>query len=331
MNYRRVVLSMAFAMSLSSLVGCGSNQQPIVVTGSSAQTPIVQQVAEQPAPPPTNVPLDLRAVGELFRKAPNVQEFERMLNDPNVGINNLDQNGDGQVDYLAVQSLQPNGAGRSFQIMNVSMNPAVQVAHIQVPPANGQYYEPVLTGNAALYGPNYFYAPRYSLGDVLLLNYLYSSSYSPWMSPYHYGSYAPYYRPYRAVPITEYRTRVVTRTVTRQVPATNNTASQSRVNNSPAATTPARQLTGSGQTQKDFQVRDTTQPVKTGGFVPNGNAAATSSPQVARPGQAYTPQQRTASPPPVSTPSRASSPAPTRSYSPPVSRPSSTSTPVRRR
>ena len=46
--------------------------------------------------------LDLEAVGELFREAENLEAFEKVLNDPEVGINNLDLNGDGYVDYIRV-------------------------------------------------------------------------------------------------------------------------------------------------------------------------------------------------------------------------------------
>ena len=37
--------------------------------------------------------LDLQAVGELFRKSSNSEDFEAKLNDQNSGINNLDLDG----------------------------------------------------------------------------------------------------------------------------------------------------------------------------------------------------------------------------------------------
>ena len=46
--------------------------------------------------------LDLRAVANLFADSRDLEEFEMRLNDFESGINNLDMNQDGQVDYLRV-------------------------------------------------------------------------------------------------------------------------------------------------------------------------------------------------------------------------------------
>ena len=46
--------------------------------------------------------LDLRAVGELFKNSENLQAFERALNSSGVGVNNLDLDGDGKVDFIRV-------------------------------------------------------------------------------------------------------------------------------------------------------------------------------------------------------------------------------------
>lgn len=46
--------------------------------------------------------LDLRAVANVFADSKNLQEFEERINDYDSGINNLDLNNDGQVDYLRV-------------------------------------------------------------------------------------------------------------------------------------------------------------------------------------------------------------------------------------
>lgn len=46
--------------------------------------------------------LDLRAVANVFADSRDLEEFEQRVNDYNTGINNLDLNADGQVDYLRV-------------------------------------------------------------------------------------------------------------------------------------------------------------------------------------------------------------------------------------
>ena len=46
--------------------------------------------------------LDLKAVASAFGQAKNLEEFERVLNDEEQHISNLDLNSDGMVDYLRV-------------------------------------------------------------------------------------------------------------------------------------------------------------------------------------------------------------------------------------
>ena len=46
--------------------------------------------------------LDLKAVSELFKDSKNLEEFEKAINDPEVGINNLDLDENGEGDYIRV-------------------------------------------------------------------------------------------------------------------------------------------------------------------------------------------------------------------------------------
>ncbi len=39
---------------------------------------------------------------ELFKKSASPQEFEQLLNSPDSKVNNLDLNGDGEIDYIRV-------------------------------------------------------------------------------------------------------------------------------------------------------------------------------------------------------------------------------------
>lgn len=44
----------------------------------------------------------LQGALELFKKSASPEEFERMLNSPQAEVNNLDLNGDGDIDYIRV-------------------------------------------------------------------------------------------------------------------------------------------------------------------------------------------------------------------------------------
>ena len=303
---RKSAISFFVAAIATFIFGsCSSQpvQQPIIVSGPPAQQAAqVQQVAEAPQ---TNVPLDLSAIGALFRQAPNASELERLLNDPSTGINNLDQNSDGQVDYLQVQEWA-NQYGRGVKIYDISLNPALEVASIKVPNAVNGTVQPQIVGGASLYGPNYIYnPPAYSLSDALFLSWL-LQPHTAYVSPYRYGYYAPYYHPYSPVPTTVYRQRVVTRYRTVTAPA--------QTNRAPAAATPAapkRELTGTNQYDKNFQVTDRSRGLNNEGFK-SQNTQST-----ARPAPPATPPAK-----PAAAPQSRPTPPPSRP-TPPVSRPSS--------
>jgi hypothetical protein len=46
--------------------------------------------------------LDLQAVAELFKDAKDLEEFEKSLNDLEIGVNNLDLDDNGEVDFIRV-------------------------------------------------------------------------------------------------------------------------------------------------------------------------------------------------------------------------------------
>ena len=46
--------------------------------------------------------LDLHAVAELFSESNDLEAFEKSLNDQTLGVNNLDLDGNDQVDYIRV-------------------------------------------------------------------------------------------------------------------------------------------------------------------------------------------------------------------------------------
>src|ERR1043165_9593825 len=54
---------------------------------------------------PAEVPGDnfsLEGALELFKKSKSPEEFEQLLNSPDSKVNNLDLNGDGDIDYIRV-------------------------------------------------------------------------------------------------------------------------------------------------------------------------------------------------------------------------------------
>ena len=68
--------------------------------------------------------LDLKAIGIIFGKAKNLEEFKEMINDWRNPISNLDLNYDGEVDYLRVLK-SPRLSGIAKIAMIMAAQPAV--------------------------------------------------------------------------------------------------------------------------------------------------------------------------------------------------------------
>jgi hypothetical protein len=152
-----------------------------------------------PAPPPTtevilkefSKGLDLNAVTLLAKKSKDAAEFEKLLNSPSEGVNNIDLNDDSKVDYIKVTEYG-TGDQRGFSLTTELKPGEVQeIATIDIKrEANAATVQ--TTGNPSLYGPGNYHHSSFGLTDALLMGWLFSNrpSYS---SPYGYGNYPPTY------------------------------------------------------------------------------------------------------------------------------------------
>src|SRR4051812_42130217 len=69
---------------------------------------------------------------ELFKKSASPQEFEQFLNSPDSKVNNLDLNGDGQIDYIRVND-KTEGNIHDFVLQDViSSNESQDIAVIEL-------------------------------------------------------------------------------------------------------------------------------------------------------------------------------------------------------
>jgi hypothetical protein len=208
------------------------------------------QVTVQATAPSVGDNLNLEALGELVRSSNSAQEIEEKLNAPN-SINNLDLDGDGNVDYIKV-SEYGSGSNRGFSfVVPTADNDVIEVAKVEVNP-NGQMN---VNGNREYYGDNYSHQAHYSVSDMMIMSYL-LSSHRPYYSPYHYGSYPSSYRSYRSQPVTTYRTRVTTTTRSSRPASYKSTTSYKSKTKSVAtpASARAKQVAAPTSSQKSFKV-----------------------------------------------------------------------------
>ncbi len=104
--------------------------------------------------------LDLEAVLSIFKNSSSVEDFEKKLNSASEKVNNLDLNGDGQVDYLRViESGKDNF--RSIVIQDqVSKSESQDVAVIEIEKKGDQTAHVQIVGDETLYGKDYILEPR---------------------------------------------------------------------------------------------------------------------------------------------------------------------------
>ena len=152
--------------------------------------------------------LDLRAVGQILEKAKDAETFEKQLNAPQSGVNNLDLNGDGKVDYIQVTEFG-EGEVKGFSLTTeVAKGEVQEVATIKIQSSSEGAAKVQYQGNPAIYGQNHYYHSSWSpgLGTGLMLGYLFAP-HRPYYSPWGWGSYPSTYRTYPTVAPQTYNRR----------------------------------------------------------------------------------------------------------------------------
>jgi hypothetical protein len=166
--------------------------------------------------------LDLYAVSELFKETSNLEEFEEALNNPNFGINNLDLDGNGQVDFIRVVEEIVNGTHIIVLQAAIWEDEFQDVATIEVE-YTGKDYNMHVQGNEVIYGANYYIAPSHvHINTWPIINWIYRPVYRPYHSAYYWGNYPGWWKSHRplhrnvyhgrTVKYTQRNTFVVTRT-----------------------------------------------------------------------------------------------------------------------
>ena len=154
--------------------------------------------------------LDLRAVGEVLKKAKDAADFERLLNSADSQVNNLDLNEDGQVDYIKVTEFGDEKVKGFSLTTELGPDDVQEIATIKIEkkPDSKEEAEVQYHGNPNIYGNGYYYHSHWSpgLGTGLMLGYLWGSHRS-YYSPYGYNRYPPTYRSYPTTSPSRWRRR----------------------------------------------------------------------------------------------------------------------------
>ena len=164
--------------------------------------------------------LDLEVVATLFGEASNLEEFEKLINDPEKAVSNLDLNKDNEVDYLRVVEKTEGEIHTVYIQACVDKDTFTNVASIIVKKDKNGATTVTIIGDEAIYGESYVLVPTYETTPVVV-TWFWSPSYVVWVSPYRFGYYPAYYRRRAVVPTASYRRNVRVRTTLARVTRTN--------------------------------------------------------------------------------------------------------------
>lgn len=194
----------------------------MVLTTSSLWFPVFSQIGNEPVAlglPGDN--LNLYAVLDVFQKSPTLEEFERALNDKETNINNLDLNNDNVIDYIEVVGNKNNN---SFSVvLKVALN-SNEYQDVAVIEGHKNYAGKIIVqiiGDEDLYGKDFIVEPSFSetqnpgyvgnqrvivtgsdiyyVNDWPIIAYLFSPTFSVYISPWRWGFYPTYWRPWSPV------------------------------------------------------------------------------------------------------------------------------------
>ena len=154
--------------------------------------------------------LDLQAVGELFRESETLEAFEKALNDPNRGINNLDLDENGEVDFILVNEEEAENTHVVVLQVAVSEDEIQDIATIEIEQAGEEEYNMQIHGSELIYGTDYYVVPQVvHVSSWPIIRWMSRPSYHPYRSVYYYGVYPRWWKPWRQVSANIYRIRVV--------------------------------------------------------------------------------------------------------------------------
>lgn len=180
--------------------------------------------------------LDLYGVLELFKNAESIEAFEKALNEEGNQVNNLDLNGDGDVDYIRIIDQTDSGAHAITLQVPVSDKENQDVAAIEIEKTGDNEAHLQIVGDEDIYGADYIVEPKdektstndlrdedpyafenISRSKIIIVNvwgwapvrYIYGPRYVVWVSPWRWAYYPTYWHPWHPVAWRVHHARVI--------------------------------------------------------------------------------------------------------------------------
>ena len=196
---RKIILSVTFFAIALLAASCAKHQPRSAVNASMAGDYWAKDN------------LDLQRVGDLLERSDDIQEFEAYLNEDD-GINNLDLNGDGYVDYISVDEFEDRGDYERGLSLYCRYGPDIiqELGTIVFYRDDLNYpgARVLITGDEHIYGDDFYYETNWADRTVDLISFLFTPRDDYYRSPYYYLNYPPDYVVYEVVDTPIYRARI---------------------------------------------------------------------------------------------------------------------------
>jgi len=192
-------------------------------------TVVIQLQAQSKQPKSLGLPgdnLNLYAALKVFQESKTLEDFEKAINDPDQKINNLDLDGDNQIDYINVVDKVKDDVHSITLRVDINSREQQDIAVFVVSKeANNRVYIQVV-GDEDLYGKDYIIEPNYAnegrpnpgfrsdfddeyipterrvvshveVASWPIVQYVYVPTYRPWISIWGWNRYPSWWRPWR--------------------------------------------------------------------------------------------------------------------------------------
>ncbi|HRG18438.1 MAG TPA: hypothetical protein PLP39_05070 [Flavobacterium lutivivi] len=157
----------------------------------------------------------------MFKKANSLEEFEKLLNEENNNVNNLDLNNDNDIDYITVEDIKDGDNHVIVLSTFIADKEKQDIATIGIEKTGNESAVLQIEGDIDLYAENTLIEPADEkealsgstkgpnipeiISRPMIINvwfwpsvrFLYAPNYVVWVSPYHWGFYPRWWKPWR--------------------------------------------------------------------------------------------------------------------------------------
>lgn len=190
---------------------------------------IIANAQDQSGVDSTGLPGDnfsLQGALELFKNAASIEDFEKALNTESNHVNNLDLDGDGDIDYIRVVDNRGTDVHAFVLQVAVAENENQDIAVIELEKTSNESAQVQIVGDEDIYGEQVIVEPDSGDENALLGNYsggttagpaaslagqtgivinvwlwpsvrfVYGPLYRPWVSPWRWRHYPGWWKPW---------------------------------------------------------------------------------------------------------------------------------------